>query len=105
MPSSRSTLVPGTASGRSKSTQPHASLLIHTLPPALPVRPRVISAVLIGCAHSLAYVEMRLILARVIWNFDLKLADDSKDWLSRQKIYLLWQKGPLNMYLTPRAEE
>ncbi|KFX86931.1 hypothetical protein O988_09454, partial [Pseudogymnoascus sp. VKM F-3808] len=29
---------------------------------------------------SLAYAEMRLILARLLWNFDLKLVDDSKDW-------------------------
>ncbi|KAG6353910.1 hypothetical protein INS49_005167 [Diaporthe citri] len=52
---------------------------------------------------NLAYIEMRIILARVLWNFDLKLADESKDWLSRQKIYLLWEKSPLYVYLTPRA--
>ncbi|GKT50059.1 trichothecene efflux pump TRI12 [Colletotrichum spaethianum] len=51
--------------------------------------------------RNLAYVEMRLILARVLWNFDLKIADDSTDWAPRQKIYLLWEKGPLNAYLTP----
>ncbi|KAK2602625.1 hypothetical protein N8I77_009141 [Diaporthe amygdali] len=53
---------------------------------------------------NLAYIEMRIILARVLWNFDLKLAEDSKDWLSRQKIYLLWEKAPLHVYLTPRAQ-
>lgn len=52
---------------------------------------------------SLAYIEMRIILARVLWNFDLRLADESKDWLSRQKIYLLWEKSPLYVYLTPRS--
>lgn len=46
---------------------------------------------------------MRIILARVLWNFDLKLADESKDWLGKQKIYLLWEKSPLYVYLTPRA--
>lgn len=51
--------------------------------------------------HSLAYVEMRLILARVIWNFDMKIAEESRDWYSRQKIYLLWEKGALNTFLTP----
>ncbi|KAK1996652.1 cytochrome P450 [Colletotrichum falcatum] len=51
--------------------------------------------------RNLAYVEMRLILARVLWNFDIKIADNSTDWASRQKIYLLWEKGPLNAYLTP----
>lgn len=50
---------------------------------------------------SLAYAEMRLILARVIYNFDMEIADDSKGWMERQKIYLLWQKGPLNVFLNP----
>lgn len=54
--------------------------------------------------NSLAYIEMRLILARVLWNFDVKLADESKDWLRRQKIFLLWEKSPLYVYLTPRAQ-
>ncbi|KAF6807631.1 cytochrome p450 [Colletotrichum sojae] len=51
--------------------------------------------------RNLAYVEMRIILARMLWNFDMKIADDSHDWVGRQKIYLLWEKGPLNVYLTP----
>lgn len=54
---------------------------------------------------SLAYIEMRLILARLLWNFDMTLADDSKDWIDKQKIYLLWEKGPLNVHLTPRSRE
>ncbi|POS74303.1 cytochrome P450 [Diaporthe helianthi] len=52
---------------------------------------------------NLAYIEMRIILARVLWNFDLELAEESRDWLSRQKIYTLWEKSPLYVYLTPRA--
>ncbi len=44
---------------------------------------------------------MRLILARILWNFDLRIADDSRNWLGRQRIYLLWDKGPLNAYLVP----
>lgn len=52
---------------------------------------------------SLAYIEMRIILARVLWNFDLRLAEQSRDWLGRQKIYLLWEKSPLYVYMTPRA--
>ncbi|KAI1076269.1 cytochrome P450 [Whalleya microplaca] len=51
--------------------------------------------------RHLAYVEMRTILARVLWNFDMRIAEDSRDWLSRQKVYLPWQKGALNAYLTP----
>ena len=50
---------------------------------------------------NLAYVEMRLILVRVLWNFDLRIAEDSLDWMSRQKVFNLWEKGKLNVHLTP----
>jgi len=50
--------------------------------------------------RNLAYAEMRLILARVIWNFDLKLADESQDW-SDQSVYTFWEKKPLDVVLTP----
>ncbi|KAK1566050.1 LOW QUALITY PROTEIN: cytochrome P450 [Colletotrichum navitas] len=51
---------------------------------------------------NLAYAEMRLILARVIWNFDIKLHPDSRGWFEGMKTYILWQKDPLQVYLTPR---
>jgi len=44
---------------------------------------------------------MRLILARIIFDFDLRLADDSKDWIDRQRSYPLWDRIPLNVYLSP----
>ncbi|KAB5586234.1 cytochrome P450 [Coniochaeta sp. 2T2.1] len=50
---------------------------------------------------NLAYAEMRLILAKVLYNFDMELADKDVDWLN-QKAYTLWSKPPLNVYLTPR---
>ncbi|GAB1317909.1 Trichothecene C-15 hydroxylase [Madurella fahalii] len=53
--------------------------------------------------RNLAYIEMRLILTRVLWNFDLNIAEDSLDWVSEQRIYNLWEKGKLNVYLTPVA--
>lgn len=49
---------------------------------------------------SLAYVEMRIILARLIYNFDLRLAEDSHRWIERQRSYALWARIPLNCYLT-----
>ncbi|KAK5652338.1 hypothetical protein OQA88_10530 [Cercophora sp. LCS_1] len=51
--------------------------------------------------RNLAYAEMRIILARLVFDFDMKLADDSKDWVSRQKAYTLWDRLPLNVYFTP----
>ncbi|KAI4592833.1 hypothetical protein KJ359_010386 [Pestalotiopsis sp. 9143b] len=54
--------------------------------------------------RNLAYAEMRLIMARMVWNFDLHLHDDSKDWADQSKLYILWDKGPLNVYLIPRSK-
>jgi hypothetical protein len=50
--------------------------------------------------RSLAYAEMRLILARVVFNFDIMIADESKNWID-QKVWNLWKKGQLLAYLTP----
>lgn len=37
---------------------------------------------------------MRLILAKVLWHFDLELCSQSQDW-PNQKSYILWDKPPL----------
>ncbi|VUC29307.1 unnamed protein product [Clonostachys rosea] len=50
---------------------------------------------------NLAYAEMRLILARIVWNFDLRLAKDSDGWIDRGETYLIWRKPALNVYLVP----
>ncbi|KAK1690189.1 cytochrome P450 [Colletotrichum godetiae] len=55
--------------------------------------------------RNLAYVEMRIMLARLLWNFDIVLAEDSKAWMETQKIYTLWEKGPLNVYLKPAVRD
>lgn len=52
---------------------------------------------------SLAYAEMRLILARIIWKFDMQLDRDSDNWNERSDIYLFWEKPALNIHLVPRA--
>lgn len=51
---------------------------------------------------SLAYVEMRFILARLIFNFNMRLDDSSKQWIERQRAYPLWARIPLSVYLEPR---
>ena len=53
--------------------------------------------------RSLAYAEMRVILARLVWNFDMKLVESSGDWIGDQKHYILWNKLPLKVVLTPVA--
>lgn len=55
---------------------------------------------IIDYRNSLAYLEMRLILAKILWNFDLSLEEESKHWTS-QRLHLVWRKGPLMVKLTP----
>jgi len=50
---------------------------------------------------NLAYAEMRVMLARVIWAFDLRLDEASRDWTD-QSCYIVWSKTPLMIHLTPR---
>ncbi|KAF5869159.1 putative cytochrome p450 monooxygenase protein [Botrytis fragariae] len=51
--------------------------------------------------RNLAYNEMRVILARIIWRFDLELCPESQAW-DDQKSYILWEKPELMCKLTPR---
>lgn len=51
----------------------------------------------------MAYVEMRLILARIMWNFDMEFADaEEKTWADRLMGFNLWNKPALRIKLTPR---
>ncbi|KAJ2998612.1 hypothetical protein NUW58_g262 [Xylaria curta] len=52
--------------------------------------------------RNLAYHEMRLIMAKILFNFDLRLDASCNDWY-RQRIYGLWEKPPLKVYLTGRT--
>lgn len=44
---------------------------------------------------------MRLILAKLVYNFDMSLAEDSREWLKDQKAFVVWDKPPLNVVLKP----
>lgn len=48
---------------------------------------------------------MRSILTRVIWNFDMELVRPEEDWIDGNGMFGLWDKKPLNVYLTPRKDE
>jgi hypothetical protein len=43
----------------------------------------------------MAYHEMRLLLSKVIYNFDFELGPDSDRAWFEQESYTLWQKKPL----------
>ncbi|KAK8152136.1 cytochrome P450 [Phyllosticta citrichinensis] len=49
---------------------------------------------------SLAYAEMRVILARILFEFDIEMVDPDFDWLN-QKLFLLWEKPALQVRLRP----
>jgi cytochrome P450 len=52
-------------------------------------------------SRNLAYNEMRLILARVLWNLDMILCEESK-WWNNQQTYTLWEKPSLFCRLKDR---
>lgn len=51
--------------------------------------------------RNLAFAEMRVIIARLLWNFDIEICEESKDW-SDQKTFTLWEKPPLMCKLSLR---
>jgi cytochrome P450 len=53
--------------------------------------------------RSLAWIEMRMVLASLLFDFDLlDVQLDSRDWIERQKIFFLWEKLPLSIRMRPR---
>lgn len=49
--------------------------------------------------RNLAYVEMKLIIARLVWYFDIENATEG-NWFD-QKVYMIWEKRPLWIKLHP----
>ncbi|KAI0457256.1 cytochrome p450 monooxygenase [Xylaria acuta] len=49
--------------------------------------------------RNLAYAEMRLILAKILYRFDIASAPGAEGWIDRQKIYSIWDKPELPVYL------
>ena len=48
--------------------------------------------------NSLAYAEMRLVLARLALEFDFELQPESENWIN-QKLFTFWEKPPLKVKL------
>ncbi|PSR88813.1 cytochrome P450 [Coniella lustricola] len=51
--------------------------------------------------RSLAYMEAKITLARLIMTFDMELMPESAGW-NQQRVFLLWEKRPLYVRLTAR---
>jgi cytochrome P450 len=52
--------------------------------------------------RNLAIAEIKMIVARVLYQFELEAAGPEKVW-SKQKVYTLWEKSPLFVRLTDRT--
>jgi len=65
---------------------------------------RLVGKIADRATKSLAYFEMRLTLARLLFNFDIEPTPAIEGW-TEQNIYLLWQKKPLFIKLVPRDVE
>ncbi|KAF3032118.1 hypothetical protein E8E12_000589 [Didymella heteroderae] len=50
---------------------------------------------------NLAYAEMRLILAKIVWHFDLELVKPGNEWMRDQRVFALWEKPALEVRLKP----
>ena len=49
----------------------------------------------------IAYAEIRSIIVRILWNFDMELCEESNNWID-QKVFILWDKSPLYIKLLPK---
>ncbi|KAI0862123.1 averantin oxidoreductase [Xylaria cubensis] len=54
-------------------------------------------------ARNLAYAEIKLVMARLIWHFDIENATEG-NWLD-QKVYIVWEKSPLWIKLRPAKRD
>jgi cytochrome P450 len=55
--------------------------------------------------RNLAWAEMRVIVARMLWNFDLELMPEGQNWIKRQRTFFLWEKVALPVKLTKAVRQ
>ena len=53
---------------------------------------------------SFAYMEMNLILAKMLWMYDLELVDDRLDWLGQSMVHVMWWKPDLKVRFLKRKQ-
>ncbi|KAF2009431.1 cytochrome P450 [Aaosphaeria arxii CBS 175.79] len=51
---------------------------------------------------NLAYLEMRVVLAKIIWHYDLQLIDGDRDLLRESTLFGFWKKPPIHMKFNGR---
>lgn len=53
--------------------------------------------------RNLAYLEMKLLMARLVWHFDLEACFD-ETWLNHP-VFMIWDKPPLMLKLKPASRD
>lgn len=56
-------------------------------------------------SSSLAWMELRTILAKMHFKYDIKLLNGDLDWNRDSEMHTLWKKPKLMVHVLPRAEE
>lgn len=47
-------------------------------------------------------MELRLVLAHMMYSFDMEVQNDSRHWAQDQKnLFIVWDKPPFNVRLRP----
>ncbi|RYN20114.1 hypothetical protein AA0112_g10826 [Alternaria arborescens] len=54
---------------------------------------------------SLAWLELRTILAKLYFKYDLKLLDPQLDWHAQSEMHTLWQKPEMRVAIVSRADK
>lgn len=47
---------------------------------------------------------MRFILSRLVWNFDIEIDEQSREWIDHQRAYLIWEKPALFVKLKAKEK-
>jgi hypothetical protein len=50
----------------------------------------------------MAWMEMRILIAKMVFHFDYELVDDNLDWVRDSSCFILWQKPDLWTKVIPR---
>lgn len=50
--------------------------------------------------NSLSYAEIRLVMSYLIFKFEINGVNAGDNWLDHP-VYLVWQRPPLKVFLTP----
>jgi hypothetical protein len=52
--------------------------------------------------QKLGLAEVRAVMIRLIWRFDITLREESESWMTGQKAFMVWEKPKLWVKLSAR---